>query len=230
MTYELILFDADDTLYDYAKAEAFALQSAFEEAGLTVSPHLTEGYRTINGQLWLDYEKGLIGLAKLRTERFARLIAEHRLELHWTADEFSSSYLRYLGEGSFMIEGAHSLCNELRAKGLKLAIITNGIREVQHSRIGRSPLANAFEHIVVSEDAGAQKPNPLIFDYALQKLGHSDRSRMLMVGDSLTSDIQGGLNAGIDTCWFNPHGKVNSTGIVPRYEISRLEQLLDLIR
>lgn len=119
------------------------------------------------------------------------------------------------------------LCGGLT--GCRLAIITNGIKDVQLSRIQGSPLCNTFEQIIISEEAGSQKPEPGIFDYAFAKLGITDKSKVLIVGDSLTSDIQGGKNYGIDTCWFNPLEKANEAGIKPTYEIRDLSELLRII-
>ncbi|RJE87490.1 noncanonical pyrimidine nucleotidase, YjjG family [Paenibacillus sp. 1011MAR3C5] len=229
MSYDVIFFDADDTLYDYAQSEAYALAESFREAKLEVSEQLTGSYRTINQQLWREYEQGAIDLALLRSERFARLIADNGLTIPWTAEEFSHAYLRYLGEGSFLIEGAVEICRELLTGGHRLAVITNGIREVQLSRIGRSELADAFEHIIVSEDAGIQKPNPAIFDFAFAKLNLTGSRNALIVGDSLTSDMQGGINAGIDTCWYNPLRKPNTTSVKPKYEIHHLSELRTIV-
>ncbi|REK71163.1 YjjG family noncanonical pyrimidine nucleotidase [Paenibacillus paeoniae] len=229
MSYDVIFFDADDTLYDYGQSEAHALTEAFREAKLEVSEQLTGSYRTINQQLWQEYEKGLMDMASLRSERFARMIAENGLSVAWTAEEFSDVYLRYLGEGSFLLDGAVEICRELLAGGHRLAVITNGIKDVQLSRIGRSELADAFEHIIVSEDAGIHKPNPGIFDFAFAKLNLTGSRNALIVGDSLSSDMQGGINAGIDTCWYNPLKKPNLTDVKPTYEIQHLRELAEIV-
>lgn len=100
---------------------------------------------------------------------------------------------------------------------------------MQTSRIQGSPLSGTFEQIIISEEAGCQKPETGIFDYAFAKLGISDKEKVLIVGDSLTSDIQGGINYGIDTCWFNPLGKENTSGVQPKYEIRVLSELLDIV-
>jgi 2-haloacid dehalogenase len=182
-------------------------------------------YQEINHALWRDLEQGKISSAALRVERFNRLFAANALELD--PEAFSEAYLRFLGEGTFLIQGAIELCEELA--GCRLAIITNGIKEVQTSRIQGSPLSETFEQIIISEEAGCQKPETGIFDYAFAKLGISDKEKVLIVGDSLTSDIQGGINYGIDTCWFNPLGKENSSGVQPKYEIRVLSELLDIV-
>ncbi|WP_410513664.1 YjjG family noncanonical pyrimidine nucleotidase [Paenibacillus sp. BR2-3] len=225
MKYDVILFDADDTLFDYGMAEGHALSSAFLYFGMpTGAEDYKASYKEINQVLWRDLELGRITSEVLRVERFNRLFAAHQLELD--AQEFSAAYLRFLSEGAFLIEGAAELCGEL--SHCRLAIITNGIKDVQTSRIQGSPLCETFEQIIISEEAGCQKPETGIFEYAFAKLGISDKDKVLIVGDSLTSDIQGGINYGIDTCWFNPLGKVNESGIQPKYEISSLSELLDI--
>lgn len=227
MKYEVILFDVDDTLFDFPKAEAHALSSSFEEFGIQdTDATIVSQYHSINKQLWNEYEQGLITPAELKVERFNRLISSNNLQLN--ADDFSSRFLNYLGEGAFLLEGAAELCNSLCGQ-CRLAVITNGFREVQLARIQKGGIAVCFEHIIVSEETGYQKPHTGIFDYAFQKLNISDRSNVLIVGDSLTSDIQGGINYGIDTCWYNPLGKDNTTALKPTYEIKQLSELLAIV-
>lgn len=226
MKYEVVLFDIDDTLFDFKKAERHALHHTFTQFGL---PHgVTEykaSYDEINNVLWREAEEGHITTAQLRVERFKRLFALHKLDFN--SDDFSAAYLRYLGEGAFLIDGAAELCGML--SDCRLAIITNGIKEVQTSRLQLSPLRHMFEQVVISEEVGCQKPQAGIFDYAFTKLAIYDKSKALMVGDSLTSDIQGGHQYGIDTCWFNPGGKTNTSGVQPTYEIKNLMDLKDII-
>jgi 2-haloacid dehalogenase len=110
-----------------------------------------------------------------------------------------------------------------------LAIITNGLKDVQNYRIKKSVIGEYFEDIVISEEVKVAKPNSKIFEHALNNLKHTDKSKVLMVGDSLTSDIQGGINFGIDTCWFNPSKTVNTTKIKPTFEIANLMELKDIV-
>ncbi|WP_342566347.1 YjjG family noncanonical pyrimidine nucleotidase [Paenibacillus sp. FSL R7-0345] len=227
MKYDVILFDADDTLFDYGMAEGQAFLNVFTHFGLPAgAQEYADSYQEINRALWADLEAGQITSAALRVERFNRLFVRHNLQ--YNPEEFSAAYLRFLGEGTFLIQGAVELCGAL--EGCRLAIITNGFRDVQLSRIKGSPLAETFEQIIISEEAGHQKPGAGIFDYAFDKLGISDKSRVLIVGDSLTSDIRGGINYGIDTCWFNPLAKTNSAGVTPTYEIRELSELLDIVK
>jgi 2-haloacid dehalogenase len=222
--YEVVLFDADDTLFDYSLAEAHALKSVFIEHQIELLPSHVELYRSVNQQLWNDFEKGTVTLDFLRHERFRRMFAEFEASLD--AVHFSDRYVHFLGEGSFLIEGSEALIEKMQRDGHRIA---NGIKQTQHNRIGRSSLANAFEHIIVSEDTGYSKPHTGIFDYAFDKLQITDKSKVLIVGDSLTSDIQGGINYGIDTCWYNPKRRRNESLIKPTYEIHRLDELLQYV-
>ncbi|MGZ9584486.1 YjjG family noncanonical pyrimidine nucleotidase [Paenibacillus marinisediminis] len=226
MKYPIILFDADETLFDFAATESFALTQTCKEIGIVCDEEQIASYKSINKQLWNELEKGLITSQVLRTERFRRWFAAHNWQSEFDAGGVSSSYIKYLAEGAFLIDGAVELCEQLLSAGYRLSIITNGIKEVQLGRIGRSQLQHTFEHIIISEVTGYQKPQTGIFDYAFDKMGIRDKQGVLMVGDSLSSDIQGGINYGIDTCWYNPQQNANPTTIVPNYEISKLSELL----
>ncbi|MNP33408.1 putative HAD-hydrolase YfnB [compost metagenome] len=186
-----------------------------------------ESYRRINQGLWNEHERGEIKLDYLRIERFRRLFSEYGIDIN--ASRFSDRYVQYLGEGSFLIDGAVELCHDLQKKGYRLAIITNGIKEVQIGRISRSELTNMFEHIVVSEDTGFQKPHQGFFDYTFNKLSYQDKKKVLIVGDSLSSDIQGGINYGVDTCWFNPKKLINNSDFRPTYEIAELREVIRIL-
>lgn len=227
MSYELILFDADDTLFDFSQSEMNALTLSFGEHEIELSDLYFESYKRINQQLWKEFEEGKLPQDQLRVERFYRFFIEQGLEMD--AGHFSNRYLTHLSEGAFLVPGAVELCGYLQAHGYRLAIITNGIKQVQLKRIGKSELSQAFEQIIVSEETGYQKPQAGIFDYAFNKLNFKDKRRVLMVGDSLSTDIQGGNNYGIDTCWFNPSGKPNQTGIQPKFEISSLMELVGIL-
>ncbi|MED3689894.1 YjjG family noncanonical pyrimidine nucleotidase [Peribacillus butanolivorans] len=226
MKYEVILFDVDDTLLDFSISEKRALHRAFLEFELPTGVKDYEAsYQEISKVLWRELEQGLTNLSDLGVERFKRLFLKHELGIQ--AEVFSGVYLGYLSKEIHLIKGAVELCDNLA--GCRLAIITNGFTDVQTSRIGGSPLCNTFEHIIISQEAGFQKPAKGIFDYAFSKLQITDKAKVLIVGDSLTSDIQGGINYGIDTCWFNPNLKENNLGIKPTYEIRELTDLIEVV-
>ena len=227
MKYDVLLFDLDDTLFDFGEAEKNAFSNSFTTFGL---PNGLMDYRTtykeISKGLWSDLEQGRMSLSELKVERFKRLFLQHQLEL--SPEDFGQSYLDNLGKEVHMIDGVQEMLNALAS--CRLAVLTNGFQEVQHARIAISCLEDTFEAIITSEESGYQKPQVEIFEYVFEKLSLSDKGKVLMIGDSLTSDIQGGNNFGIDTCWFNPHGKENSTTIKPTYEIDNYEDLVKIVQ
>lgn len=139
----------------------------------------------------------------------------------------SKDLLHKKGE-SFLYDDSIEVIESLH-KNYRLSIITNGLTSVQENRIRKSVIAKYFENIIISEEISVSKPNPKIFEYALQNMNYGDKSKVLMVGDSLTSDIQGGINFGIDTCWYNPNKIVNETKLKPTYEISALKKINELL-
>jgi len=261
MDYELILLDADGTLFDYDRAERHAVETTFRDFGLDFSDQILSRYRAVNDALWKELERGNTTSAELRVERFRRLLAEIRdaapesgstqastqASTHTAArasaqtpapeiapvpaavrapdvEALSRCYLRHLAEGSYVIDGAEDICRYM-AQRYTLAILTNGIAEVQRSRLSKSVLRDMIPHIIISEEVGLSKPDPRIFEYAMDALGHPRRDTVLMVGDSLSSDILGGVNAGIHTCWYNPHGATCREDLAPTYEIRALHEL-----
>lgn len=227
MRYDIILFDADDTLFDFKKTEEFALEDALKKAGIAYDKdfHLRE-YKEVNSRIWKEFEEGKIGLKELKTERFRRYFS--RIEVDMDHLYFADIYMDSLGDGSFLLEGAKELIEDL-VPHTRLAIITNGLSKVQDKRIRGSVISHHFETIVVSEEVEVAKPSPEIFTLTLEEMGVERDASILMVGDSLASDIQGGINYGIDTCWYNPQSKKNRGSIRPTYEITSLEELRDII-
>jgi 2-haloacid dehalogenase len=226
MKYELILFDADGTLFDYDRAERRALEEACRQHGLEYNEQLLEQYRRINSALWRQLEEGLLTSAEIRVERFRSLLRE--IGSGASAPRLAEDYLSYLAEGSYLIDGAEEICRHL-ASNYRLAILTNGIQEVQTSRFQASPLVPYIDKLIISEEVGFSKPRPEIFEYAMDALDHKCRRTTMIVGDSLTSDMRGGINYGIATCWYNPHGRENDMGFEVDHEIRSLDQLARIL-
>jgi len=226
MTYRWLLFDADGTLFDYDRAEAVALRRTFARFGQPFEPNYAVSYRRINAGLWQAYERGEISQTQLRTERFARLFQTVGLALD--ANAFSDHYLYHLAEATFLIEGAKEVLAALHGR-VGLALITNGLADVQRPRFGRSTIGGYLSPWIISEEVGVAKPDPAIFKIAFQAMGDPLKEEVLIIGDSLTSDIQGGNNFGIATCWFNPRGKPRPAGIRVNYEIRNLQEIPDLV-
>jgi 2-haloacid dehalogenase len=225
--YSWILFDADGTLFDYDAAEAAALAASFARIGHVFLPEHSEIYRTINGRMWLELEEGTTTQERLRIERFEKLFKA--IGVNGDPVEFSDDYTAKLATQTGLIDGADSTVAAL-AKVAHLMLITNGLAEVQRPRFAASSIRQHFEGLVISEEVGAAKPDPRIFDTAFACMHHPKKSEVLMVGDSLTSDVKGGNDSGIDTCWFNPSGLPLQDGVEPTYEIRRIAELLDLCR
>lgn len=228
MKYEVIIFDADETLFDFRKSEKHALEHTMLEYDIDYDEnHHLIIYKDINNKMWKEFEDGLITQKQLKVERFRRLI--EKLELTLDENEFAKLYMKNLSLASFLYDNSTELIESLYNK-YKLSIITNGLKDVQDNRIRKSTIAKYFHDIVVSEEILVSKPDPKIFEHALNNIEHTDKSKVLIVGDSLSSDIQGGINFGIDTCWYNPNKKDNNTRIKPTYEISNLMDLLNILK
>lgn len=223
MGYEVIIFDADETLFDFKKSERDAIKNTLIEFNIEYDEnHHLKVYQEINRQIWREFEEGTITQEKLKIERFKRL--SDKLATKFDVVEFAKLYMRHLSYASFLYDETIPLVKSLY-KAYKLSIITNGLKDVQCNRIRKSAIAHYFDDIVISEEVALSKPDPKIFEQALHNLKYTDKSKVLMVGDSLTSDIQGGINFGIDTCWFNPNKIPNKTTIKPNYEIYNLIEL-----
>ena len=221
--FHVILFDADGTLFDFRRAERHALNEAMASFDLAYDEAVhPAAYATINRALWQQLEQGGITADHLKIERFRRFCAA--LDVVVDPEAFSGEYLRRLAQGTFLIDGAEALLAALRTR-VRLGIVTNGLAEVQRPRLARSAVGSLFETIVVSEELGVAKPDARIFQHALRQLRHDDMATVLMVGDCLEADIQGGCNAGLRTCWFNPSGVANGSDIRPTFEIARLSEL-----
>lgn len=222
MRYKWLLFDVDDTLIDYKASEEFALTSALKEWDIQADTPLIRRYREINLSFWKKMEKGEISIEELRTARFQSFFEN----LNYKPDpkEFSRRYLWYFGQTGFLIEGVMELLNSLRPH-ISLAVITNGITDTQYSRLSISGLTPYFKEIVIADEIGLQKPDPEFFHFTMNKIGRPSKEEVLIIGDSLTSDIQGGNNTGIPCCWFNPEKKNNTTDARPDFEIHSLREL-----
>jgi 2-haloacid dehalogenase len=220
--YRWLLFDADGTLFDYDTAEAAAIHATWDGLGLERPAGLVATYRRINAELWKLYEAGGITQPALQLERFVRLLSE--LGGAGDAEALSRYFLVQLARQTFLLPGAREMLEWARDR-CGLALITNGIPEVQRPRIRRSGLDRLFAVVVISGEEGVAKPAPEIFDIALRRMGGPAREEVLLIGDSLSSDVRGGVDFGIDTCWYNPAGLELGDGPEPRHEIRQLTEL-----
>ena len=191
--YEVVLFDADHTLFDFDRAEREALRQTLEEAGLPADGETEARYLSINRALWNRLDRGEVRREWLVVERFAALL--RALGRTGDAAALNRAYLDHLGEGSYLLPGAQALCRAL-APRCTLAIVTNGVARAQRRRFEASPLNGLIPWLFISEELGASKPDSAFFAPVLRTLGNPDPRRVLMVGDNLLADIQGGIRAG----------------------------------
>lgn len=224
--YQTVLFDADNTLFDFDRAERAALRRVLEERGYPFTPETEALYLSINRELWRQFDLGQVSQDFLLVERFRRFQAAAGGE--YDPVQFNRDYLTYLGEGSFLLPGAEELCQTL-ASHCTLAIITNGATIAQKGRFARSAIRDCFSHLFISQELGCKKPEKTFFDKVFAAMGLTDLSRVVVVGDNLLSDIQGGINAGVDTIWYNPTGVPCSGEIRPTYTAADYSAILGLV-
>lgn len=220
--YEWVLFDADETLFHF---DAYrGLQAMFAEFGIAFAETDYAAYQVVNKGLWQRYQEHQISASDVQQLRFTRW-AER---LSTTPAALNQAFLHAMAEISTPIDGVPELLQTLHGN-TKMGIITNGFTQLQRIRLERTGLQAYFEVLVVSEEVGVAKPGQQIFDHALEQMGHPVRSAVLMVGDTLESDILGGLQAGMDTCWLNPAQKAGTPGIAPTFEVTNHHMLKTLL-
>ncbi|MEG3586632.1 MAG: YjjG family noncanonical pyrimidine nucleotidase [Actinomycetota bacterium] len=226
MQYDVVLFDLDYTLFDSALSETEALETTFKKHTIDLNPELLHMYRLINTKLWADLEMNLISLEDLRVARFQILL--DNLGIKIDALSLADTYTHNLGICGGLLPGASDLLNSL-VGNVKLALVTNGVAITQRSRIRKFDIGKFFDAIVISGEFGTPKPNPEIFSEALRLLDHTDKKSVLMVGDSLSSDVAGATNFHIDSCWFNPVGKQLDDRRPPTHTCDSFNDLLRII-
>ncbi len=224
--YKCLLFDADGTLFDYDKAEAKALQQSIEQIGCQYERKYLAEYRRVNKKIWDEFEQGKVTQEVLKVKRFELFLKGMKVDVQ--PEKFSQRYLGNLAKGDYLIEGAEETVKALSSK-YRLAIITNGLKEVQRSRLEKSRIGGYIEEIIISDEIGVAKPEAEIFEVAFAAMGYPRKEDTLIIGDSLSSDIKGGYNYGIDTCWYNPQKKERKAGLGIVYEISKLAELREVL-
>ncbi len=225
MKYPYLLFDADNTLFDFDKAERRAYANVCRTHGLAFSDSGYALYRQCNGELWHDFDRGLCTKEFLLVERFRRFLARSGQSAQ--PEELNRTHLETIAGSAFLLPGALELCRTLAADHA-LYIITNGVEASQRSRFRLSPLVPYFKDMFISEAVGCGKPSRAYFDYVFQAVPGLTPENGLVIGDSLSSDIQGANNAGLDCCWFNPKGLPRPEDLRIDFEARTLEEILPL--
>ena len=225
---KVILWDVDGTLLDFVKAEYAAIRKCFEVFRLgECTDEMIARYSVINRGYWERLERGEVTKPEVLVGRFRDFFASEGIETD-CAEAFNKEYQVRLGDTICFCDDSYHLVKGLRGK-VKQYAVTNGTKVAQDKKLKKSSLDQLFDDIFISEEIGMEKPHSGFFHYVWDKIGEYESNEVLIVGDSLTSDMQGGNNAGILCCWYNPTGKENNTGLRIDYEINDLQKILDII-
>lgn len=221
MKYKWIIFDADETLFHF---DNFAgLKHMLAKHDISFEKQDYDEYQTVNKQLWVEYQNNQITAEQLQTRRFK--LWSDRLKI--SPKDLNKQFLESMAEICQTLPGATELVKYLFDNNVRMAIITNGFVQLQQIRLERTGMLPYFSPVVISELVGVAKPHLTIFQHALVQMGNPDKDKILMVGDTLESDIVGGINFGIDTCWLNHHNKTHPKEITPTFQIRSLDELLN---
>lgn len=227
MAYNCLLLDVDDTLISFKECEKQALIQVLSKYNIPVTEENLKNYHDINESLWQDMEKGKIKkhlIGKVRFQKFCESIdADVK-----NADKMNKDYMAALREQAILIDGAIEFLQDVEDYAT-IAIVTNGTETVQLNRLKISGIADFADGVYTSEKLGVTKPNKQIFLAALKDLGVEKTDKVLVVGDRLQSDIKGGINAGLDTCWVNFDNAENNTNITPKYMVRDFTQLKNIV-
>ncbi len=204
-----LFFDLDRTLWDFEKNSYEELTSIYErnnlhQRGISLKEEFIKVYKEINDECWNLYRNNQMSKEVLRSERFNRTLFYFGITDHLLSEEIGNQYVENSPNRTALIDGTIELLDYLNEK-YQMHIITNGFEEVQFKKLKNSGLINYFNKVITSEAAGYKKPNPIIFEYALKKAS-ANASECVMIGDDLLADITGGIDAGIECIYFNPHG------------------------
>ncbi len=224
--YDTVLFDADGTLFDFLKGERTALLEACFSFGFELSEEDVRLYSAINDSLWKALERREVDKETLRIRRFEMFCDKKGFKCD--VNKLATCYTDRLSEQHFLMDGALEAVEKL-SHACRLYIITNGISYVQRNRFSKSPLNEFIRGLFISEDIGCEKPDAGYFEAVASKIPCFDPIKTLVVGDSLTADMRGGLNAGLDCCFFNPERKAIPDDMDIKYDIKKLDEVYSII-
>jgi len=227
MKYNKIIFDLDNTILDFSDTEERSLKKIIDAYNLPYTNETVTTYKEINHDLWRKLEQGIITREQLFTSRFALFLETYDIQVD--GKKVDAVFSESLGQGYKMMEHAHELMTALKNNGYQLYAGSNGVAEIQWQRMKGAGITHFFEEVFISEEIGVEKPDPQFFDHIFDTLNDHTKEEFLMVGDSLTSDIKGANNAGIDSVWYNVTGISPTTEQVKStYTVTSLLELLNL--
>lgn len=222
MKYQWVLFDADETLFSFNSY--LGLKKMLAHYQIDFSEQSYQEFQAINKPLWIAYQNNEITAQDIQRRRFAKLSEQTGVD----PLRLNQELMAEMALVSQPLDGVIDTLNALFGK-VKMGIITNGFTALQQKRLDNTQTSHFFDMVVISEKIGFAKPDRQIFDYAFALMDEFDRSKVLMVGDTLSSDILGGNNAGIDTCWLNTFNLENDTDIKPTYAINTISQIIEIV-
>lgn len=228
MRYDVLLWDVDDTLLDFGLSMQYAIKHCFEQINMTISEEWISRYGEINDSYWKRLEKGEVTKPQVLRGRFADLFEE--MEIDMSEEQlggFQSNYQRALGEVFFYKDSSYELCVKLKEK-CRQYLVTNGVESTQRNKLRLAGFDQLMDGIFISEVIGHVKPKKEFFDACFEQIKDFDKKKILLIGDSLSSDIKGARNAGIDCCWYNPGGH-GAQDISPDYVIQNLWDVINII-
>lgn len=226
---QTILWDIDGTLLSFTEAERAAIQACFRAFGLgECDDDMVARYSALNASYWERLELGELTKPQVLRGRFEEFFRREGVAFD-DVDAFNADYQIRLGDTICFNDDSFALVAGLRGRVRQYAV-TNGTVTAQERKLARSGLGELFDGVFISDRVGYEKPSPLFFERVFETIGSCDKREILIVGDSLTSDIRGGNNAGIATCWYNPAGKTNDKGVRVDYEIRDLREIPALLR
>ncbi len=227
--YKYLLWDIDGTVLDFHAAEAYAIRALFKKYKIgRCSDQVIKLYSEINSKYWQMLERNELTKAEILVGRFREFFGKIGVDAS-ISENFNKDYQVTLGDCIVFIDKAKDILISQKGK-YTLAAVTNGTKIAQEKKLQLSGLNEVFDDIFISENVGTEKPNKKFFDYVFEKLGINNKKEVLLIGDSLTSDMKGGFVAGIDTCWFNPEHNPNNEDIPVTYEIDHLGKLLEIVK
>ncbi len=224
--FEFVFWDLDNTLLDFLACEEQALKAALRLNGIEMTEALQARYSAINDSKWKLFERGEITRRMVQLDRFRDFFSEFGFDLSPTA--FNDTYLEQLALQAVEYPGIHEIFRKLQPR-YKMYLASNGVEKVQTSRVAIAGLEKYFIRMFSSEFMGAPKPEKAFFDACFAQIEGFDPKKAIIIGDSLSSDIQGGINASIATCWFNPEGKALTGSVQPDYEIRALSEIFTIL-
>ena len=224
MKYTTLLLDLDETLFDFSKSEKFAIDKLMEKYNIPVTEENRRLYSEINDEKWKRLERGELTRPQLFRERFADFFEKTGVTAD--TDEANLSYMTFLSQASFILGGALETCEKLN-ENYSLYLVTNGTKIVQNGRLNGSPIMKYIKDVFISEEIGFNKPQKEYFNYVLEHIEEKDRTKILVVGDSLSSDIAGAENSGLDSCWVNR--KNQNTENAATYTVSCITEIFNIL-